>query len=102
MLLFAKLFSYATLSLWTDFSSPNSDFQFFTIPIHTSPEYAVSEIDALADVFDDAVQKFSEPNGLVMGVSAFLQNWLQFDTYVRPFIFILNQYYKPIYGLFCG
>jgi hypothetical protein len=44
-----------------------NDFQFFTIPIHTSPDHAVSEIDALADVFDETVLKFSEQNGIVMG-----------------------------------
>eukprot|EP00029_Vermamoeba_vermiformis_P006928 TRINITY_DN2852_c0_g1_i1.p1 TRINITY_DN2852_c0_g1~~TRINITY_DN2852_c0_g1_i1.p1 ORF type:complete len:314 (+),score=36.59 TRINITY_DN2852_c0_g1_i1:127-1068(+) len=42
-------------------------FEFFTVPIHTSPDYAVSEIDALADVFDKSVEFFSEPNGIVMG-----------------------------------
>jgi hypothetical protein len=48
---------------------------FFIVPIHTSPSYAVSEIDALVDVFDDAVRRFGVSDGIVMGVS------LQFEFF---------------------
>jgi hypothetical protein len=44
-------------------------FQFFTVPIHTSPTYAVREIDALVDVFDQSVEIFQVADGIVMGVS---------------------------------
>jgi hypothetical protein len=46
-----------------------TDTEIFIVPIHTSPTNAVSEIDALADVFDDAVTRFGVSNGIVMGVS---------------------------------
>lgn len=37
------------------------------IPCHTSPDYAVEETDALADVYDDAVSRLGESNAIILG-----------------------------------
>jgi deoxyribonuclease-1-like protein len=40
---------------------------FFVIPIHTEPDRAVQEINALAKVYEDAVQRWNLKNGVLIG-----------------------------------
>lgn len=59
-------FSREPFVVW--FSSPKTEVKDFVIvPIHTTPEAAVKEIDELYDVFQDVKQRWTSENYLIMG-----------------------------------
>uniref|UniRef100_A0A4W4FTS5 Deoxyribonuclease n=2 Tax=Electrophorus electricus TaxID=8005 RepID=A0A4W4FTS5_ELEEL len=50
------------------FSSPTTEIKdFVIIPIHTTPDAAVKEIDELYDVYQDVAQKWQSKNFIIMG-----------------------------------
>ncbi|KAJ7994430.1 hypothetical protein DPEC_G00249190 [Dallia pectoralis] len=60
------VFSREPFIVW--FSSPKTAIQdFVIIPIHTTPETSVKEIDELYDVFQDIKQRWSSENVIIMG-----------------------------------
>ncbi|XP_010873032.2 deoxyribonuclease gamma [Esox lucius] len=59
-------FSREPFVVW--FSSPKTAVQdFVIIPIHTTPETSVKEIDELYDVFQDIKKRWSSENVIIMG-----------------------------------
>ena len=47
--------------------SPPDIPQFFLVGIHTKPSEAFSEINALVDVYDEAVNHYGTENGIILG-----------------------------------
>ena len=47
--------------------SPSPDLEFFLIGIHTQPSNVLAELNALVEVYEEAVNRFGTENGIMLG-----------------------------------